>query len=54
MSSSVHVDNNNNSNNNNNNKNIGQDPTQGVDDDMTLTVENKQSINFTVTRKKFV
>ena len=35
MSSSVHVD------NNNNNKNIGQDPTQGVDDDMTLTVENK-------------
>ena len=36
MSSSVHVD-----NNNNNNKNIGQDPTQGVDDDMTLTVENK-------------
>ena len=54
MSSSVHVDNNNNNNNNNNNKNIGQDPTQGVDDGMTLTVENKQSINFTVTRKKFV
>ena len=39
MSSSVHVDNN---NNNNTNKNLGEDPTQGVDDDMTLTIENKQ------------
>ena len=51
MSSSVHVDNN---NNNNTNKNLGEDPTQGVDDDTTLTIENKQSINFTVTRKKVI
>ena len=55
MSSSLHVDNKSSLHVDNKKKDIlilGEGPKEGFDD-TTLTVENKYSINFTESRKKF-